>query len=695
MRLVALSALFVLFPMAAGASQKPTAQQPAQSAVEHQAKAYADFMLGHINQQQYRETGKQKYADQALQYYKKALALEPDSVEIQLEIANTYLLSQQISDAVQTVKAILKDHPDSVDAHRLLAQIYIGSLQEGSTDAEQQHLLALAVEQYEAIRKLDPKDVRSGLNLARLYRFQNKPEKAAGLLDQILKKDPSNQEALAQYTQLLLDEGHAKEAVARLSKAAKESASGHLYSLLGQAYRQLNEDALAEQAFRQAVELEPNVPSHWKRLAQTLYKDGKFEQAAKAYEHLAQFDPTNPNNFLRLAEIRFQQKKYAEAEANIKQAEQLSPGNLEIIYNVALIAQAQGRYKDAIGVIEDAIHGLQQQESSNESGTQSGTAMNPRVYSILYQELGTLYRQAGEYPSAVKTFEKMMALGPSEKQRGRLELIETYRQSRQLDQAISIAQEAIQADPKDRQLKVAFALLLGENKQTDEAVKTLRALLDGSPSDRGIYLDIAQVEQRGRRYDDAEKTARTAESMAKQPKQKVEAWLMLGVIYQQQKKYGPAEKAFRKALAVEPNNAEALNDYGYMLAVRGVRLGEAEKMVKQALAGNADNSAYLDTLGWTYYKQNRLKDAREYLLKAVSHSPHDPTILGHLGDVYDRLGETKLAIETWEKALTEWKRSIPADYEPDQVREIERKITRAKAKNRSASKDPAESLQPR
>ena len=65
------------------------------------------------------------------------------------------------------------------------------------------------------------------------------------------------------------------------------------------------------------------------------------------------------------------------------------------------------------------------------------------------------------------------------------------------------------------------------------------------------------------------------------------------------------------------------------------------------------------------------------LINAVAGSPHDPTILSHLGDVYDRLGESELAITTWQKALAEWKRVVPADYEEDKVRNLERKLTDA------------------
>jgi Tfp pilus assembly protein PilF len=132
---------------------------------------------------------------------------------------------------------------------------------------------------------------------------------------------------------------------------------------------------------------------------------------------------------------------------------------------------------------------------------------------------------------------------------------------------------------------------------------------------------------------------------------------------------------------VDPNDAEVLNYYGYMLAEQGTRLEEAVGLIKRALAEDAGNSAYLDSLGWTYYKMNQLADAREYLLKAVAGSPHDPTILSHLGDVYNRLGESALALSTWQKALAEWKRVVPADYEADKVRDLERKVTEAKKRS--------------
>lgn len=684
MKPLACCALLALVPLTAVAGQKPSTQAvPAvPGSVDRRAEAYADYILGHINQNRFEDTGDQGYAARAIDYYKKAQALDPSAVQIPLEMAGTYAESGQLRDAITTAQEILKNHPDNIETHRLLARIYVRTLGEIGTDANQQRTLALAVQQYAAILKLDPTDNEAGLWLARLYRFQNQPDKAQKVLEQMLDRDPTNEQAMRQYARLLLDEGHANQAIARLSKSAAQTGSSQLYDLLGDAYAQLHDSAHAEQAYRRAVELNPGDPAALRRLASALFNENKFDDAIRQYQQLINVAPSDPTSYLRLAEMYYQQKKYELAEANIEQAKQRAPDSLEVIYNQALIDEALNKYSDAIGVLSSAIANLKQQPS--------GTATSPRVYAILYEELGRVYRRQGDYAAAVTTFKQMMALGPDQLRRGRLDLIETYRENNQIDDAIATARQAMQASPQDRQMKVTYALLLGEKEQTGDAVKTLRSLLDGSAADREVYLDIAQVNLRGHRYADAARAANTAESMAKIPKQQAAAWFLMGAIYERQKKYAPAEKEFRKVLAVDPSDAQALNYYGYMLAEQGIRLEEAARLVKQALAIDSNNSAYLDSLGWVYFKQNRLADARDFLLKAIARSPDDPTILGHLGDVYQGLGQTDLALTTWEKALAEWHRVVPADYEPNLVRAIQQKV--AEAKRRSARKKHADAV---
>jgi uncharacterized protein HemY len=101
-------------------------------------------------------------------------------------------------------------------------------------------------------------------------------------------------------------------------------------------------------------------------------------------------------------------------------------------------------------------------------------------------------------------------------------------------------------------------------------------------------------------------------------------------------------------------------------------------MIQKAVAQEPSNGAYLDSLGWAYYKQNKLTEAEEALRMASERESHDPTILGHLGDVYAKMGQSERAAQYWERALSEWQKAVPADYEADKVNELDAQLKNLK-----------------
>ena len=115
-------------------------------------------------------------------------------------------------------------------------------------------------------------------------------------------------------------------------------------------------------------------------------------------------------------------------------------------------------------------------------------------------------------------------------------------------------------------------------------------------------------------------------------------------------------------------------------------------LVQRALKEEPFNGAFLDSLGWIYYKQNRLEEAEATLHKALERDSHDPTIHSHLGDVYAKLGRTTLAATEWEKSLSEWRRAAPADVETDKIAELEKKL--GQVKHRVAQKSSAQDAKP-
>ena len=93
-----------------------------------------------------------------------------------------------------------------------------------------------------------------------------------------------------------------------------------------------------------------------------------------------------------------------------------------------------------------------------------------------------------------------------------------------------------------------------------------------------------------------------------------------------------------KALAKEPDNANALNSMGYLLADQGVMLDKALALCRRALILRQDNPPYLDSVGWVYHKMGQDRMALTYLQKAVAAEPDNTDFRIHMVEVERSLG---------------------------------------------------------
>ena len=154
------------------------------------AEIYYDVTMAHLYEVDYETSSKSEDANRAIDFYKKAYALDPNSPVIGEQLAEMYFVAQRIRDAVTEAQQILRRDPSNLPTRRLLARIYIRSLGDLSKSADEPATVALAVEQLSQIVRLDPTDVESALWLARLERLSGKPEEAEKVLRGILADDP-------------------------------------------------------------------------------------------------------------------------------------------------------------------------------------------------------------------------------------------------------------------------------------------------------------------------------------------------------------------------------------------------------------------------------------------------------------------------------------------------------------------------
>jgi tetratricopeptide (TPR) repeat protein len=166
---------------------------------------------------------------------------------------------------------------------------------------------------------------------------------------------------------------------------------------------------------------------------------------------------------------------------------------------------------------------------------------------------------------------------------------------------------------------------------------------------------------------------------------------ILSNIFLEENRLDKATEHLQALLARHPDDPGYNNDLGYIWADHDVKLPEAEKLILKALemdrekrqktagydpAEDRDNGAYLDSLGWVYYKQKKYKEAKEILLRAVEDKKSQHIeIYDHLGDVLMALGERGAALEAWRKGI-----ETAGDARRDQQRKaiVEKKLQKNK-----------------
>ena len=113
-----------------------------------------------------------------------------------------------------------------------------------------------------------------------------------------------------------------------------------------------------------------------------------------------------------------------------------------------------------------------------------------------------------------------------------------------------------------------------------------------------------------------------------------------------------------------------------MLADINKSLDEAHNMIQRALDIEPGNGAYLDSLGWVYYRQEKFDLAERYLVRSLETVKRDPIVHSHLGDVYFKQGKIKEAQKHWELSIKEWKSGPVADRDPKEIEKLEKKLSR-------------------
>ena len=284
---------------------------------------------------------------------------------------------------------------------------------------------------------------------------------------------------------------------------------------------------------------------------------------------------------------------------------------------------------------------------------------------------GALLDNANQSEAALKEFEQARQFDP-DSDAINLRIAIDYIKLNENKKAVEQLNKALELNPDNLQARTLLAFLYtaqGEFSLAEIQYELiLKQAVKEDPEDLDVHNLLGQFYFQQRKFDKALEQFKLI--LEKDSKYKM-AKLFIGLVYDEQGLRPQAIKVFKEILAVQPDDADALNALGYIYAESGENLDEAQSLILKALKIDAKNGAYVDSLGWVYFKKGDFKKAREKLEEAIFLT-QDPIIFDHLGDTYLKLGDKSKAKEAWQKAL-----KIKSNDEKT-VEEIQGKIDKLK-----------------
>ncbi len=495
--------------------------------------------------------------------------------------------------------------------------------------------------------KSDPESAYLKNELAILYLYQKDIKNGLKILDEVLKKDPNNVDALIMF-------GSIKQKQA------------------------LYDDA--KNAFQKVIENDPNQEKIYLLLSGIYMEENDLDSAQKVYQKLIQKFPSSYAGYFFLGKIYAEKGDADAAESKFLKTIELKPELIEPRLEMVALYEAKqsdiktvsASSKEALNKkIANAYKGILEQHPENlrasmELGYHYHNIGMAKESKKLFKQLGVrslsdqdvirkvvqLYVEQKKYNMATTILEGMIEGAPDSSNLRFITGLTYYDEKKNNEKAIFHLK---QVSPESRfyenaAIRIAFAYQ--QQGKNDEAIKFLKRVVKKVPDKVDLILLLCSFYEDLEQYKNAETELLKGIDLSPQS---TKLHYRLGIIYDKWGKKDESIEKMRTVIKLDPEDANALNYLGYTLAEMGINLDEAEHLIKEALKHKPDDGYITDSLGWIYYKKKLFKDAVNVLKKAVVLVPDDPIILEHLGDAYIKTNNRKRALELYEKSLKQKK----------------------------------------
>jgi tetratricopeptide (TPR) repeat protein len=624
------------------------------------AKSYFHFLQAQelMSERQYAAAG---------QEFEKALAFNPTDVDLRYQYAEFLVQTQKVEEARQHLVRCVEESPEFIPAHKLLARISANNLSNLTpNDPDYGPLLQETLSRYEKILELDANDKDSLFELGKLFLSVRNLEKAEEYLVRFNNLVSKSLEGLYYLTLTYFQAGKLDKALDTIQTLEQERPGWYQIKMLkADILGRLERTGEAEQLYGEMMQASPSDPNLYLNYATMLANNNKPRRAIEVLEQARENSTVNGELLDMLGQLYRDEYQYDKSVTAFKDAVTIQPSVWNFRYNLGVTYARMGDVTNGIPIFQSLLRDIE------ETSAQLSPA-DMRNRHIFLLNLGFLYADARKLFNAVTVFETLRKDYPDIKEPSiYIQLATLYQELEQPERAESVLADGLEIMPGNVRILAARALVRVAAGATDEAVAQYKeATAELEERDNSYYLGLASIYTELNRFDDA--LSVVAEGLDKSPEE-APLYFQKASILEKAKRYEGAEAALQKVLELDPDNGNAWNYLGYMLIDFDIDVGRGIRYVKKALQFEPKNPAFLDSLGWGYFKQEKFEEALGLLQAAAKVLTDDPTIFEHLGDVYAALGKSHDARDSYEKSLSTLK-------DDEKAEEIRQKIQALKPK---------------
>ena len=615
-------ALPVLVTMIAGPA---AAQAPAESDSSTRAEAYAHFMIG-------RHLEGRDDLDGAARAFREAARLDPTAGEPLAELAALHARAGRAQDAVAAAEEALAREPDNLSAHRVLGLAYAAAagLREGTREDVER-----AVTHLEQARGSVVPDLQVELTLARFYLRAAATDEAISLLEDLSRDQLAYAPASVLLAEAYQQAGRHEEALRTLEETvASTRPTYRMLARLGELYEQSRRWRDAAEAYRGAVALNPRGAGVRRRLAAVWLEAGEAVLARDVLGGLLEMRPRDAAGHQMLAETEIALTNFDAAESAARRLIEIEPDGLRGPYVLAQVFERRHEFQRVVGTLAPVL--------------EQARGMRPnRMLAGMLDQLGRAHQWLEDAEGAARVYEDAVSLMPTSPG-FQARLAQAYVDSERHQDAARLLARARSASPANLTLAIIEADLHGRQGDVERGEGLLLDILTENRDVPRAHLALASFYSEHERLREA---VLVLESAQRQFPAETSILFLLGAVLEQSDRFADAERAFRSVIDRDPDHAQALNYLGYMLADRGERLDESVELIARAVEKDPHNGSYLDSLGWAYFKLDRLDLAEPPLRAAGDQLRRNSVVQDHLGDLLNRLERYAEAIEAWQRAL--------------------------------------------